>query len=139
MSLLIGAAFAGALLAAYTLTCAWPALWLLTRLLGIGGPLRTLRIELAPWFHLGNAYQTALAWGLHAGWRPQLGLAAWTCVWWWITRDDDTDDRWKRRREALGSRVRDVGGRLTVEPATFGTRGNSLRRALPAPPLPHRP
>lgn len=40
---------------------------------------------------------------------------------WWVYKDlGDHDDRWKRRQEKLAARVAQVGGRLTVVPATGG-------------------
>lgn len=45
------------------------------------------------------------------------GFALVLTGWWLFSRDQDDDDRWKRRREALTSKVAEVGGRLQVVPA----------------------
>lgn len=45
-----------------------------------------------------------------------LALNLWFC-WFYRQKDDEDDDRWKKRRQKLASKVAEVGGRLQVVPA----------------------
>lgn len=80
--------------------------------------LRTIRHELKPfrWLLLAVQELPELLDGSLLGWRSfSLGVMVLYCA--FCCNDTDDDDRWKKRRDAVASKVAEVAGRLTVVPA----------------------
>ena len=50
-------------------------------------------------------------------WAVAAALAYYFNCWMFRPRDDEDDDRWKRRRKKLASKIAEVSGRLQVVPA----------------------
>lgn len=80
-------------------------------------PSRALVAELKPFYLTVVLVRFATESALYgAGISPGFNLALGLASWWAIRRNKDDDDRWKRRRERLASRVAQLGGRLAVVP-----------------------
>lgn len=54
---------------------------------------------------------------VHPNWGTRIAFGFGAVAWLVIRFDKDDDDRWKRRRKRLASKVAEVGGRLQVVPA----------------------
>lgn len=83
---------------------------------------RRLFAELRPFYLLAVLVSIAdLALnGEMLGWNTVFCALNLAC--WWIYKDADDDDRWKRRRRKVAEKVARLGGRLTVVPAESGAR-----------------
>lgn len=78
--------------------------------------VRTVYHELRP-FYLVLVLGNTVAWLLYGDSHPvDYFTMAMELLIWFLMRDVDDDDRWKRRRKRLTERVAEVGGRLTVVP-----------------------
>jgi hypothetical protein len=76
---------------------------------------RVMRSELRP------LYLPAIACiALTEATNPHWFAALWVAIFlvdWWVTRNDDHDDRWRRRARKAGELVARVGARLQVVPS----------------------
>jgi hypothetical protein len=82
------------------------------------GVLRTVRNELHP-FRWGLAIAIFISATVRNGPDIDPGIMlALDLYWCWTYRNDNDDDRWKRRLDAITGRVAEVAGRLVVAPAT---------------------